>query len=306
MAFNKTLVQQAIADAKLIQNIALEDAKKQLAQAFTPRIKQMLSNKIKDIQNQSDEQQIAQQGVNPKVNQLQDDQDSIAQSAYQNDDIDLNQLVREIQQDTKQQKPEQQKELVQQKKEKEVKQEQPEVLDVDEQGQIDLSDIIDDDQSADAVQTTNDDQDINLDIEDDDQPIGQTEPVNTEDDHDIDLDLDDSTDISKQQTPQSDQDVDINITDDDRAVNINVADDQDINFDDLDDQPQKDKQLQFAQKEIKKLQRQNKQIKLENQKLIKQNKNYEQAIQYLKYKMDQTKLANHKIGLVTKLFESKA
>ena len=299
---NSKLIEQAIADAKRIQKIALQDAKRKLSQAFTPRIKSMLSDKINAIQSE-DQVQEGLQESKQQVDQLGDpnDQEDIAESSYQDDQIDLNQIVKNFDQQDDQMI--QQKKKVDQPKDQQIPQDDQQIPQDDQQVSLDVQDG--------EIQTPkeqfNDDDDVDIDITDDQEPMN-------DDDQDLDFDIED--DIPQEDDKLSDviDDDDVNIDIDDSDIDINIEDDeqcapcqdnQQISFEDDDQNTKEDDQLKFAQKEIRKLQQQNKQLKLNNKKLIKQNKTYEQAVEYLKYKMDQTQLANHKIGLVVKLFQSK-
>ena len=49
MATNRDLLKEAIADAKAVKEMAIANAKTALEEAFTPRLKEMLSAKIQEM-----------------------------------------------------------------------------------------------------------------------------------------------------------------------------------------------------------------------------------------------------------------
>jgi len=66
MATNRDLLKEAIADAKAVKEMAIANAKTALEEAFTPRLKEMLSAKIQEM-----------------------DDDSVEEEMYEGDDVDV-------------------------------------------------------------------------------------------------------------------------------------------------------------------------------------------------------------------------
>ena len=55
MATNRDLLKEAIADAKAVKEMAIANAKTALEEAFTPRLKEMLSAKIQEMEYEEDD-----------------------------------------------------------------------------------------------------------------------------------------------------------------------------------------------------------------------------------------------------------
>ena len=55
MATNRDLLKEAIADAKAVKEMAIANAKTALEEAFTPRLKEMLSAKIQEMDKEDDD-----------------------------------------------------------------------------------------------------------------------------------------------------------------------------------------------------------------------------------------------------------
>lgn len=73
MATNRDLLKEAIADAKAVKEMAIANAKTALEEAFTPRLKEMLSAKIQEMDEED-------------VNEMKDD-DTMEEGMYEEDDV---------------------------------------------------------------------------------------------------------------------------------------------------------------------------------------------------------------------------
>ena len=58
MATNRDLLKEAIADAKSVKEVAIANAKLALEEAFTPHLKNMLSAKLQEVDNDNKDVEI--------------------------------------------------------------------------------------------------------------------------------------------------------------------------------------------------------------------------------------------------------
>ena len=73
------LLKEAIADAKVLRETALQNAKTALEEAFTPRLKSMLSAKLREDDDFEDEEEFEDEEI--PAEEISDEEDSIAEPA---------------------------------------------------------------------------------------------------------------------------------------------------------------------------------------------------------------------------------
>ena len=75
MATNRDLLKEAIADAKAVKEMAIANAKTALEEAFTPHLKEMLSAKIQEMDEDETMEEITYE------------EESIAEGMYEEDEV---------------------------------------------------------------------------------------------------------------------------------------------------------------------------------------------------------------------------
>jgi len=196
----KTLLEESIADAKELRSMALANAKKELMEAFEPRLKSMLS---KVIENEVEDEEDEESSIEPEIvddetgEEIADEGDEVV------DDLDLD-LDSEPEIDLEDEDLDSEEEI-----DLDIEDEE----DLDEE--INLFELEDEDSEEEIdLDTNEEDLDIDLDIEDEDSE--EEIDLDIEDDEDLDeedldLDLDDEIDLD---TNEEDLDIDLDIEDD--------------------------------------------------------------------------------------------
>ena len=135
MATNRDLLKEAIADAKAVKEMAIANAKTALEEAFTPRLKEMLSAKIQEM----DEDDSMEEGMYEEddVNEMNYEEDDVKEGKDL-DDVDLEELLAELEEE------ENSEELNEAEEEDEVEDDEEESE--EEEGEpLDLEDMTDED-----------------------------------------------------------------------------------------------------------------------------------------------------------------
>ena len=84
MATNRDLLKEAIADAKAVKETAIANAKAALEEAFAPQLKEMFTAKLREMEDEY------------KKEETYESNDSYLDEAGNNDEIDLEELLREL------------------------------------------------------------------------------------------------------------------------------------------------------------------------------------------------------------------
>ena len=90
MATNRDLLKEAIADAKAVKEMAIANAKTALEEAFTPRLKEMLSAKIQEMEYEEDD-----------VKEMMYDEDDSDKMEESVDEMNLEELLAELEEEEK-------------------------------------------------------------------------------------------------------------------------------------------------------------------------------------------------------------
>jgi len=175
---------------------------------------------------------------------------------------------------------------------------------VDAVGDDDVSDDVNDDGEGPAIV---EDEDLE-DEEDEDIEEMDYEEVD-EDDEEVDFEIDDEDDEDDDELGEcddmdEDDEVDLELDDeDDEEIDLDVTEDEDEEVDlELDDEDDED--LEEVKKEnlsINKIKRENHNLRTRYNRIVKENKRYEKAIEYLKNRIDEVNVFNAKLGALVDL-----
>jgi len=166
MATNRDLLKEAIADAKAVKEMAIANAKTALEEAFTPRLKEMLSAKIQEMEYEEDDSKKMEEEMmydeddskkmEEEMKYEEDDSKKMEETMYDEDDsvdeMNLEELLAELEEEEKGEgKVDEGKKSDEDKKEdvKEAMYEEDDDMaddDMDEEGEpLDLEDMTDED-----------------------------------------------------------------------------------------------------------------------------------------------------------------
>tara|TARA_R100000900_G_C3338705_1_gene164806 strand:- start:200 stop:1534 length:1335 start_codon:yes stop_codon:yes gene_type:complete len=160
MATNRDLLKEAIADAKAVKEMAIANAKTALEEAFTPRLKEMLSAKIQEMDKEEDdvkEMKYEEDDDSKKMEEemkYEEDNSKVEESMYEEDDsvdeMNLEELLAELEEEEKEKKVDEGKKSDEDKEDvKEGMYEEDDDTaddDMDEEGEpLDLEDMTDED-----------------------------------------------------------------------------------------------------------------------------------------------------------------
>ena len=113
MATNRDLLKEAIADAKAVKEMAIANAKTALEEAFTPRLKEMLSAKIQEMDKEDDdskkmEEEMKYEEDDSKMEEAmeyEEDDSKMEEAMYDEDDsvdeMNLEELLAELEEEEK-------------------------------------------------------------------------------------------------------------------------------------------------------------------------------------------------------------
>ena len=231
------IVEEAIADAKAIKQMGIDNAEKALIEHFSPRIKSVIS---KRIQNEVEEDDY--------------EDDEMEDETEFEDDTDLeNDLADE---DTFE-------------SDDDVSLDDEEIDDFDEEDDEDLGEIMDemDDDELDI----DSDEDLDIDIEDDGDDIGDDDDIDIDiEDDDEDLEEDFDIDLDDDGDDDIDIEMDGDVDDDDEDIDIDLDEDLD------EDLEEENVQLKLENKKIKRaykiIKSELNEIRIVNEKLLYINK----------------------------------
>lgn len=164
MATNRDLLKEAIADAKAVKEMAIANAKTALEEAFTPRLKEMLSAKIQEMDEEVEEvEESVEEGMYEE-----DDKDAVKEETVEEegfgknsakgdegfsdmeekalDEVDLEELLAELEEEEKEEVEETLNEAEEEEEvEDEVEVEDEEESEEEEGEPLDLEDMTDED-----------------------------------------------------------------------------------------------------------------------------------------------------------------
>jgi len=154
MATNRDLLKEAIADAKAVKEMAIANAKTALEEAFTPRLKEMLSAKIQEMDKEDvDEMKYEEDDTTMEEGMYEEDD---VNEMYHEDDVneekdldevDLEELLAELEEEEKEKVDETLNEAEEEEEvedEEESEEEEGEPLDLEDMTDEDLKKMIED------------------------------------------------------------------------------------------------------------------------------------------------------------------
>lgn len=140
MATNRDLLKEAIADAKAVKHMAIANAKTALEEAFTPRLKEMLSAKIQEM-DEGEEETVKEDGFGKNS---ADAEEGFGDTNKALDEVDLEELLAELEEEEKDDEPLNEAEE-EEEEEVEVDSEESEEEGEEEGEPLDLEDMTDED-----------------------------------------------------------------------------------------------------------------------------------------------------------------
>ena len=157
MATNRDLLKEAIADAKAVKEMAIANAKTALEEAFTPRLKEMLSAKIQEMEDndtmeegkeEMDEMAYGEDSMDEgkeKMDEMSDDKDSMKEEEL--DEVELEEILAELEEEEKVDETlneAEEEEEVEMDDDEESEEEKGEPLDLEDMTDEDLKKMIED------------------------------------------------------------------------------------------------------------------------------------------------------------------
>jgi len=303
------LLKEAIADAQLVRETALANAKLALQEAFEPKLQSMLTQKLRE-----------EDAEDSSVNEDESD-DGVALSEVikeLEEELDLDEDVAEVTESTEE-VSESTEEVTESEEEvtestEEVSEskddddsEEEEVTESkydDDSEEEEVSESKDDDDSEEEeVSESKDDEEIDIEIEDDEEDVSESK-----DDEEIDIEIeDDEEDVSEEVTLEDilkeaddiDEELDIEIEEDVEAsdtVSESDCDDDDLDLDEVLDAIREDESVDESGAEIATLKEQNETLKTENAE-------FRKVYKYLRGKLNEVNLLNAKLLYTNKLFK---
>lgn len=149
-AKNRELFNEAIADAKAIKDMAIENAKKAIAESFTPQIHAMLATKLEEMeQEELDETELTNEEVESTNESEIDEAKKKAENEEEeeeestNENVNLDELLAELNEDELNEEESLNEDLDEAKKAKDEKdEEEEEEIDLESMSSEDLEDFI--------------------------------------------------------------------------------------------------------------------------------------------------------------------
>jgi hypothetical protein len=149
MATNRDLLKEAIADAKAVKETAIANAKAALEEAFTPQLQSMFSMKLQEMED-SDLEDATKRAEKGDSTDLALHMAGIKEDDNMNDEIDLEELLRELEEEEEveeslnEAEEEEAEDVEMSDEESEEGEEEGEPLDLEDMTDEDLKDIIED------------------------------------------------------------------------------------------------------------------------------------------------------------------
>ena len=148
MATNRDLLKEAIADAKAVKEMAIANAKTALEEAFTPRLKEMMSKKIQEMDkadSMEEEMKYEEDSKMEEEMKYEEDDSKMKEAMYDEDmalEMDLEELLAELEEEEKGEKVDETLNEAEDEDESEMDDEESE----GEEGEpLDLEDMTDED-----------------------------------------------------------------------------------------------------------------------------------------------------------------
>ncbi len=140
---NRELFKEAIADAKAVKEMAIANAKAALEESFTPHLKSMLSAKLQEMENESenpvDETKIEEAEIDENIEEVEETKEVAEVKKDEDEDLNLDEILAELNEET-----EESDETVNEAKKDEPKGEKDEEVDVESMSEGDLKSFIED------------------------------------------------------------------------------------------------------------------------------------------------------------------
>jgi len=174
MATNRDLLKEAIADAKAVKEMAIANAKTALEEAFTPRLKEMLSAKIQEMELEED--------IDEEMMYDEDESKMEEEMKYEEDDSKMEEAMEYEEDDSKMEEAMHSKDHSDKMEEEMNLEELLAELEEEEKGEVDEGKKSDDKEDVKEGMYEEDDADM-----DDDDMDGEGEPLDLEDMTDEDL-----------------------------------------------------------------------------------------------------------------------
>jgi len=134
---NRDLLKEAIADAKAVKEVAITNAKAALEEAFTPHLKSMLEQKLASMEEEND--YVAEESMH---NTKRHGRKEVAEVAHDEEDIDLEELLRELEGEDAEESEEDLEDAADDLEDAEEDEEEDEELDFDNMTAEDLESFI--------------------------------------------------------------------------------------------------------------------------------------------------------------------
>jgi len=271
------LLKEAIADAQLVRETALANAKLALQEAFEPKLQSMLTQKLRE----------------------EDADDSSANEDDSDDGVALSEVIKELEEELN------------------LGEDVADVTESEEEEVSDSDDDAHDEVSESKEEVSDSDDEIDIEIEDDEEDVSEEvtledilkEADDTDDEIDIEIE-DDEEDVSEEVTLEdilkeaddTDEELDIEIEDDvDASTDVSESncdddDDEDIDLDEVLNSIREEESVDESNAEIATLKEQNETLKTENAE-------FRKVYKYLRGKLNEVNLLNAKLLYTNKLFK---
>ena len=144
MATNRDLLTEAIADAKAVKHMAIANAKTALEEAFTPRLKEMLSAKIQEMnEDDMDKTEVEEIGFGKASADAEEGFSDMKEKAL--DEVDLEELLAELEEEENGDETLHEAEEEEESEEVEIDSEEEDESEGEEGEPLDLEDMTDED-----------------------------------------------------------------------------------------------------------------------------------------------------------------
>jgi len=278
------LLKEAIADAKVVRDTAVENARLALAEAFTPKIQSMLTQKIRqEVEDENQEDEMKDEAIDDEV----EDEGEEVEEGYgdEGEHDDEGEEVKEIE-DEVEDEGEEVAEI-----EDEVEDEDEEVAEIEDEGEHDDED---DDLDLESIlrelekEVEDEDDEVEEAVEDEDEEL--EEELKSSDvgaaDNKLDKDAESSSDIGKADKAKHTEGVEDEVEDEEE--------DEDIDLEEilkaLSEVEDEDEEVEENVEEIT-------QLKSELEE-------YRNAVKYMRGKLNEVNLLNAKLLFTNKLFRA--
>jgi len=158
--------------------------------------------------------------------------------------------------------------------------------------EVDSVDDIDNDDVNDEGEGPAIVEDEDLEDEEDDEETDYDEV--DEDDEEVDFEIEDDDDEMEECGMDEDEEIDLELDDEDEEIDLELDDDDEEDEEDLEE-------VKKEGLSINKIKRENRNLKSNYNRVVKENKRYEKAIEYLKNRIDEVNVFNAKLGALVDL-----